>query len=49
MNSRIEMDDLTRNVQWKPIRFEFSNMFSYGEDNVINFDKVGGLMGLFAP
>jgi exonuclease SbcC len=24
-------------------------MFSYGEDNVINFDKVGGLMGLFAP
>ena len=49
VNSRIEMDDLTRNVQWKPIRFEFSNMFSYGEDNVINFDKVGGLMGLFAP
>jgi DNA repair exonuclease SbcCD ATPase subunit len=24
-------------------------MFSYGEDNLINFDKVGGLMGLFAP
>jgi DNA repair exonuclease SbcCD ATPase subunit len=24
-------------------------MFSYGEDNVINFDKVNGLMGLFAP
>lgn len=49
VNSRIQMDDLTRNVQWKPIRFEFSNMFSYGEDNVINFNKVGGLMGLFAP
>jgi chromosome segregation ATPase len=24
-------------------------MFSYGEDNTINFDKIGGLMGLFAP
>ena len=49
INSRITLDDIARNIQWKPIRFEFSNMFSYGEDNVINFEKVGGLMGLFAP
>jgi DNA repair exonuclease SbcCD ATPase subunit len=34
---------------WKPIRFEFSNMFSYGEDNKIDFNKLNGLMGLFAP
>ena len=49
INSRIVADELTRNVKWKPVRFEFSNMFSYGEDNVINFSKVNGLMGLFAP
>jgi len=49
INSRIVLDDIARNIQWKPVRFEFSNMFSYGEDNVINFDKVNGLMGLFAP
>ena len=49
INSRIVLDELTRNVQWKPVRFEFSNMFSYGENNVIHFDKVNGLMGLFAP
>jgi len=49
INSRITLDDIARNIQWKPIRFEFSNMFSYGEDNIINFEKVGGLMGLFAP
>ncbi len=49
INGRIVLDELTRNVQWKPVRFEFSNMFSYGEDNVIHFDKVNGLMGLFAP
>ena len=49
INGRIELDELTRNVKWKPVRFEFSNMFSYGEDNVIHFSKVNGLMGLFAP
>jgi DNA repair exonuclease SbcCD ATPase subunit len=49
VNSRIVTEDIHRNIHWKPVKFEFSNMFSYGEDNVINFDKVGGLMGLFAP
>jgi len=49
VNSRIVLDDVVRNIQWKPIRFEFSNMFSYGEDNKIDFSKLNGLMGLFAP
>jgi DNA repair exonuclease SbcCD ATPase subunit len=49
INSRIVLDDVVRNIQWKPIRFEFSNMFSYGEDNNIDFTKLNGLMGLFAP
>ena len=44
VNSRIILDDVARNIQWKPIKFEFSNMFSYGENNVINFDKLNGLM-----
>jgi DNA repair exonuclease SbcCD ATPase subunit/DNA repair exonuclease SbcCD nuclease subunit len=49
INSRIQPSELQRNISWKPIRFDFSNMFSYGESNIINFDKVNGLMGLFAP
>ncbi len=49
INSRIQPSELQRNISWKPIKFDFSNMFSYGEKNVINFDKVNGLMGLFAP
>jgi DNA repair exonuclease SbcCD ATPase subunit len=49
INSRITHEEIQRNVHWKPIRFEFSNMFSYGENNKIDFTKVGGLMGLFAP
>jgi len=49
INSRITHDDVQRNIHWKPVKFTFSNMFSYGEDNKIDFTKVGGLMGLFAP
>jgi len=49
INSRIVNEDVQRNIQWKPIRFEFDNMFSYGEKNKIDFTKLGGLMGLFAP
>jgi DNA repair exonuclease SbcCD ATPase subunit/DNA repair exonuclease SbcCD nuclease subunit len=49
INSRIQPSDSQKNISWKPIKFEFSNMFSYGEDNIINFEKIGGLMGLFAP
>ena len=49
INGRIKQKDLNRNIHWKPIKFEFSNMFSYGENNKIDFDKVNGLMGLFAP
>jgi DNA repair exonuclease SbcCD ATPase subunit len=49
VNSRIVQEEIYRNINWKPIKFEFSNMFSYGENNVINFERVNGLMGLFAP
>jgi DNA repair exonuclease SbcCD ATPase subunit len=49
INSRITHEEILRNIQWKPIRFEFSNMFSYGENNKIDFNKLNGLMGLFAP
>ena len=29
--------------------FEFSNMFSYGENNLVRFDKAQGIMGIFVP
>jgi len=49
LNSRVGGEELSRNVHWKPIRFEFSNMFSYGEDNVIDFGSMQGVHGLFSP
>ena len=49
INGRITQEEIHRNIHWKPIKFKFSNMFSYGESNKIDFQKIGGLMGLFAP
>jgi len=49
LNKRLTDDDLVKNITWKPIKFEFNNMFSYGENNIVNFDNMKGLMGVFAP
>ena len=49
VNAKLDLVNKPRNVMWKPIKFEFSNMFSYGEDNVIDFTKMENLVGIFAP
>ena len=49
VNSSLSHTELSRNVSWIPKRFEFSNMFSYGKDNVVDFTNMKGLYGLFAP
>jgi len=48
INKRIVNTDLVRSVQWSPKRFAFSNMFSYGKGNVINFEGMHGSYGMFA-
>ena len=50
LNTKIEnLEDIIRNINWKLKKFEFSNMFSYGEDNVVDFTKLNGIIGLFVP
>ena len=49
LNTKIASEDIIRNINWKLKKFEFSNMFSYGEDNVVDFTKLNGIVGLFAP
>ncbi|MBC8428558.1 hypothetical protein H8D04_01605 [bacterium] len=49
LNGQLPTEEISRNVFWKLKRFEFSNMFSYGEDNVVDFTKLNGIIGLFAP
>jgi DNA repair exonuclease SbcCD ATPase subunit/predicted MPP superfamily phosphohydrolase len=48
INAEITKDQKATNIRWNPKRFEFSNMFSYGENNVIDFGQMKGTMGLFA-
>jgi len=38
-----------KNIIWKPKTFEFSNMFSYGTNNVVDFSQMKGAYGIFAP
>lgn len=48
-NKELSQNDSVKNVIWTPKMFEFSNMFSYGENNTINFGKLKNVIGLFAP
>jgi len=47
INSGITISDQIKNVIWKPKRFEFSNMFSFGSDNTIDFSTMKEIYGLF--
>jgi len=48
VNAALPKEDTSKNIRWKPKRFEFENMFSYGEENVIDFSKLKDVVGLFA-
>lgn len=49
VNSGLPNLEVRRHISWIPKRFEFSNMFSYGTDNVIDFSNMKGVYGIFAP
>tara|TARA_R110000851_G_scaffold28969_2_gene80372 strand:+ start:110 stop:3217 length:3108 start_codon:yes stop_codon:yes gene_type:complete len=40
-------EDISRNVNWKLVNFEWSNLFNYGEDNSIDFTNTSGIIGIF--
>ena len=48
INSKLPAIESVRHMTWHPIEFEFDNMFSYGEGNVINFENMQDVCGLFA-
>jgi DNA repair exonuclease SbcCD ATPase subunit len=49
LNKNISNIEVSRGVRWKPKVFEFSNMFSYGENNIVDFSKLRDVIGIFAP
>ena len=48
LNARVNHEDQSRNIHWRPLKFTFSNMFSYGENNEIDFENLQGIHGIFA-
>jgi DNA repair exonuclease SbcCD ATPase subunit len=48
INSKLPAVESVRHTTWHPISFEFENMFSYGTGNVVNFETMQDVCGLFA-
>jgi len=48
INSKLPAVESVRHMTWHPVTFEFENMFSYGEGNVVDFEKMQDVCGLFA-
>ncbi len=49
VNNALPKSEVPRNSIWIPKTFEFSNMFSYGKGNFIDFSNMTGTYGIFAP
>ena len=41
----LKLPNVEVGISWKPKKFEFDNMFSYGENNVVDFSNMIGSMG----
>ena len=48
INSKLPAVESIRHITWHPVSFEFDNMFSYGEGNHVDFEKMNDVCGLFA-
>lgn len=43
------VDETPRNVKWSLRNIKFDNTFAYGDGNVVNFDALNGIVGIFGP
>lgn len=42
-------NDSVRNTKWSLKQLKFDNLFSYGENNIIDFENLNGIVGIFGP
>ncbi len=40
-------EEISRNINWRLEKFSWNNLFNYGEDNFIDFEKLSGVVGIF--
>lgn len=48
VNLSLDKKNESKPINWLPKKFEFSNMFSYGESNTLDFTNMSGTYGIFA-
>ena len=42
-----ENEEVSRNINWKINKFEWDNIFNYGEGNSVDFTNLNGIVGIF--
>lgn len=42
-----QAEDVQRNINWSLKTLEWDNLFNYGEGNKVDFNSLGGLVGIF--
>ena len=42
-----EEEEVSRNIHWSVKNFGWDNLFNYGEQNSIDFEKLEGIVGIF--
>ena len=42
-------EEVVRNTKWSLRHLKFDNTLAYGEGNVVNFDNLNGIVGIFGP
>jgi len=42
-----DSDEVSRNIHWKLKHLEWDNLFNYGDDNRVDFEKLSGVIGIF--
>lgn len=47
-NSSLSINQKSKNIRWKAKTLWFDNMCSYGENNVVNFENMSDIIGLFS-
>lgn len=45
--SSLGTEEIVRNTKWSLRHLKFDNTLAYGEDNVINFENMNGIVGIF--
>lgn len=47
LSGATQNETVVRNTKWHIRELKWDNLYSYGEGNIVNFDKLNGIIGIF--